>query len=113
MICLQYNYELMQQINESDVSILLREIWNERLQILRESTGGMTFSDTGVVSPGLKVKNKEGKLYTVLAIGPSTIEVQEAGEEAKISSNEIVIQNSEGRKTLLTKEKFENDYTIQ
>lgn len=102
----------MNKISSLEVVHMLKEIWNNKIKTLTESTGGAVVKDACVVSPGLKVQNKAGKLYTVIAVGPDTVVVADAGP-AEVSDSEIVLQNSDGKKFLLTKEKFENDYTIQ
>jgi hypothetical protein len=70
-------------LDEKVVIRLMRESWKERREnVLREVTA--LRDDKPILSPGLKIVDEEGNLFTVISVGTSGAMLEDASDATSI-----------------------------
>lgn len=91
---------MSKSLDEKVILEMTREEWEKRVSNLIESIDTVFKTKNGdknLISPNLKVKHKKSKiLYTV----------------DSVSSNDVILRTPEGKKFLVDKEPFEQDYEL-
>lgn len=88
----------MNKLNEKQLRNLFLEVWEERKKAASDRLKFDISSPEGdiLLSPGLKVKNKDGELFTIVSV----------------SQNNIVIKSTTDDILTLTFDEIESEYDL-
>lgn len=69
----------MKMLNGKTTLLILREVWQDRKNLLREElevNAKIDGEEKNILAPGLKIKSKKGILYTVVSVGNELTSLQ-------------------------------------